>query len=242
MPAIGPASPGDPIPIDRWPADGFYDATTTRVDDPPGVLTMAIRRWVPCSNLPDRCPPGAPADGIVPDPASEVVRTVFLDEELTVMIRPLQRKDVGRFPETAVGIAGTGSAFYELLSGFCSGYVPTPNTVNCGVDHAFIDWVSEPYRAGHSIEDIEADILGHGSDPGFPLAQFDDGSENLPCSSARPCPIAYRGPHGAHLVVDPGRVAWVEGFPGSMLYGWWTSLEIRDGRPILFVDAGQIAG
>jgi hypothetical protein len=242
LPAIGPASPGDPILVDSWPADGFYDVTTTRVDDPPGVLRLAIRRWVPCSSLPNRCSPGAPADGIVADPASEVVRTVFMNEELTVVIRPIQRMVDGRFPAMSIGITGTGPALYELLSGFCSGYLPAQNTVNCGVDHAFIDWVWEPYRAGHSVGEIEAEILGQGSDPAFPLGQFDDGSDDVPCSSERACPMAYRGPHGAHLVVDPGLVEWIDGFPGSMLYGWWTSLEIRDGRPILYIDAGQIAG
>lgn len=26
------------------------------------------------------------------------------------------------------------------------------------------------------------------------------------------------------------------------LYGWWTTLEMRDGRPILYLYAGEVAG
>ncbi len=240
LPALGPVSPEGPIPAQGWPADGFYDVTATRMGDPPGVLALAIRRWVPCADLPNRCIHDAPKESIVADPASEVARTLIMDEELTIVIRPIQRFEDGR--QTSIGLTGTGRALQRLLSGFCAGYLPPQNTTNCGIDHAFIDWVWDPYQDGRSIDEIEQQIVAHGTDPAFPLGMFDDGSSAIPCSADRRCPIAYRGPHGAHLVIDPGLVEWVEGFPGSVLYGWWTSLEIRKGRPILYIDAGQIAG
>lgn len=242
QPAFGPVSPEGPISVEGWPTDGFYDVTTSRVGDPPGVLRLAIRRWVPCAEFPDRCPPDSPADGIVTDPATEVVKVVFMDDDLTVVIRPIQQWIDGRFPDPAVGITGSGWALYELLSGFCGGYLPPRNTTNCGVDHAFIDWVWDPYQTGSPLDEIEQEIVARGKDPAFPLGQFDDGSSDMPCSADRSCPIAYRGPQGAHLVITPGLVELLDTYPGYAVYGWWTSLEIRNGHPILHFDAGQVAG
>jgi hypothetical protein len=233
QPAIGPPSPAGAIPADRWPADGFYDVTVERLGDPPGVLGMAVRRWVPCAELSGRCAPDPPTDGIVGSPASEVLKTVFMDDALTVVIRSLPPGPT---------ITGSGGALYELLSGFCGGYLPARNPVNCGIDHAFNDWILEPHRAGAGLMEIRGAIVTRDTDPAFPLEQFDDGSSELPCSPDRSCPIAYRAPHGARLVLGPSLVEEADGSAGFRLYGWWTSLEVREGRPILYIDAGQIAG
>lgn len=240
--AVGPVSPGGPIPEDAWPPDGFYDVTTTRPGEPAGMIRMAIRRWVPCDESAVPCPPGTAEDGIIADPASEVTKFVVLDDDMTVVIRPIQESVDGAFPDPAAGITGSGTALYELLAGFCTGSLPSPFPANCGVDHAFIDWIWSPHQSGKSPEEIELEIVSRSIDPAFPLEQFDDGSSDLPCSADRSCPIAYRGPHGAHLVMDIGLVDSLERSPSFAMYGWWTSLEIRDGRPILYIDSGQIAG
>jgi hypothetical protein len=243
QPTTGPASPEGPIPTDGWPADGFYDVTVTRGSDAPGVLQLAIRRWVPCFELPERCTPGYPDDGIVADPDTEIARPVLMtDADLTVVIRPIQRVVEGRYPDPPVGITGSGSALYELLSGWCEGSLPPGSTINCGVDHAFVDWIWDPFQVGSSVMSISSVLVDHGADPSFPLGPFDDGSSDVPCSTDRPCPLAYRGPLGSHLVIHPGSAESTDGFPGYELYGWWTSLEVRAGRPILYIDAGQIAG
>lgn len=238
QPAIGPASPEGAIPLEGWPADGFYDVTVTRVGDPPGALEMAIRRWVPCAELPGRCSPDPPEGGIGALESSEAVTVVFLEEELTVVIRPLQPVAGGPAP----AITGSGRALYQLLSGFCGGSLPPRNPINCGIDHAVIDWMLEPYQAGATLIEIDREIRRRETDPGFPLEHFDDGSSGVPCSVDRSCPVAYRAPHGARLVLVPSQVEEADGFPGYLLYGWWASLEIRDGRPILYLDAGRIAG
>ena len=242
QPAIGPVSPVGSIPAEGWPADGFYDVASVRVGDPPGILQMTVRRWVSCSELPDRCLPDPPPDGIVGYPTSEVHKVVFMDEELTVVIRPIQMSHQGQFPDPAVGISGSGRALYELLSGFCGGSLPSPLPVNCGVDHAYADLIWGPYQAGTSLGEIEREIESHADDPDFPLVRFDDGASEIPCSADRACPIAYRGPRGIYFVMNPELVVSAVRWPGLEMYGWWTSLEIRGGRLILFIDAGQVAG
>lgn len=250
-PAVGEASPEAPLPDPAvnpdawgadatWPEDGFYDVSVTRAPDPPGVVQMAIRRWVSCTQLPELCPLDPPAFGIVADPATEVVATVFLDA-LTVVIHPLQTWQEGVPAELPVTITGTGRAFSELLSGWCGGYLPDRHPVNCGLDHAFIDWVWAPYRAGSSVEEIAKELETRGADPAFPFEVFDDRSTDLPCAADRRCPLAYRGPQGTDLIVDFGLLDLGEDWPAG-LYGWWTSLEVRDGRPILYIDAGRLAG
>ncbi len=56
-------------------------------------------------------------------------------------------------------------------------------------------------------------------DPAFPFGTTTFGGEETGL-------LSYRGPAGSSLTWD----------------SWWFSLEIRDGRPILYVHAGLIAG
>lgn len=238
--ATGTASPVGPLPADAWPADGFYDVTVTRVDRPADVLRMAIRRWVPCSQRPDQCPSDAAADALVADPASEVVRTVPWDDQLRVLLQPLQVPVDGRPPDPPQGLAGTGQTMSRLLSGWCRGPLPSQNASNCGVDHAVMDWVWRPYRAGAALDQVEGMLARRATDPGVPLGLVDRGTATVPCTPGSSCAIAYRGPHGTHLVVipDPARS---DLRLGDRLYGWWTSLQVEEGRPVLLIDTGHVA-
>ena len=250
-PAVGEASPDAPFPDAtvnpgawgadaRWPEDGFYDVTVTRVWDPPGLVRMTIRRWVACTQLPELCPIDPPENGIVADPAAEVVATVFLDA-LTVVIKPLQTWQERDPTEGPISITGTGRAFLELLSGWCGGYLPDPNPANCGLDHALIDWIWGPHQTGSSIAEIVEELEARSTDPAFPFGLFDDRATVAPCWTNRRCPITYRGPQGTNLIIDFGLLDLGEDWP-TQLYGWWTSLEVRDGNPILYIDAGRLAG
>ena len=241
-PAIGPASPPGPIPEDgTWPGDGFYDITIERHWDPPSVLNVSIRRWVPCSEQPDACPEDPPETGVFADPASEITTYLELTDNLTVVIQPLQTWQDGRFPDPPQVIMGSGLAFYELLSGWCSGYLPERNPENCGIDHAFLDWVWSPHQAGAPIEQIITDLESSDTTSSFPFTQFDDHAGDIPCGTDRRCITAYCGPQGTHLIVDFTLLDMDEDWP-ARLYGWWTSLEIRNGKPILHIDAGRLAG
>lgn len=240
-PAVGPASPAAAIPTDgQMPADGFYDVAVTRTWDPPGVIEVTLRRWVSCAESLDSCPADSPDGGVFADPATEVETHLELNENLTVVIEPLQAWDEGRYPDPPQVITGSGLAFYDLLSGWCSGYIPERNTENCGIDHAFPDWIWLPYQAGASIEQIIADLRSADTGPTFPFTEFDDHADDQPCTGYR-CTTAYRGPQGTHLIID----FTLLGLGGNWLdrlYGWWTSLEVRNGKPILYIDAGRLFG
>lgn len=219
MPATGPTSPEGAIPIETWPADGFYWAEVGRGAESAGVLQLALRRWVPCAALPDRCAPEPPTDGITSDPASEVSRTLTLDDDLTVVIRGVVPMEAD--PASAAVIEGNGTAFDSLCTD--------------GLDRAYVEWVVEPYEAGRSVEDIETELMAASADPTFPFGP----------EPSHGYPLAYRGPQGTYLVAHPSWLmsdgdVWPPGWNG--LYNWWTTLEIRDGKPILYIDAGQIAG
>jgi hypothetical protein len=244
QPALGPVSPEITIPAaDDGQGlgglfDGYYALIVTRPSDPPGVLTARVRPLVSCTELPGSCPPGAPEDGVVDDPDMEIIRTVFMDETLDVIIRPLG--DPSRDGET--GIRGSGWALYELLSGgWCGGYLESPLPRNCGIATAFADWIWQPSQDGRPIEDILEQIRDRGLDPEFPLRAFVHEPGLPSCPPDRGCLYAYRGPHSSHLVLSPSMVA-SDVWPGESLYGWWTSLLIRDGRPIIYIDTAQIAG
>jgi uncharacterized protein len=246
MPALGPVSPQlpstDDIPTGdglEGLEDGFYDVTVSRPADPPGVLLMKIRPWVSCADTPGRCIADAPDDGIVPDPEGEIERVVFMDDQLTVLIRPLGDPEVSGNPPMA--ITGTGTALYVLLSGWCDGFLEHPLTRNCGADHAFTDWMWEPFRAGSSLEEIETQIRIHTADAGFPLRTLVHEPGLPDCPTDQDCLIAYRGPRGSNLILGKW-LAEADEWPGYELYRWWTSLEIRDGRPIIYIDTAQIAG
>lgn len=52
--------------------------------------------------------------------------------------------------------------------------------------------------------------------------------------------LGYRAPEGAYLT--PGLHAIFEWEEPDWMYGWWCTLEIVDGVPVLYLWAGQIAG
>jgi hypothetical protein len=246
-PAIGPVSPPGPIPeVGPWPdtdfsglADGFYDVSVIRAWDPPGVVAVSLRRWVSCTERPAECPAGFPETGIFADPSTELDTHLVLADGLTVVIQPLQTWQNARFPDPPQVIIGSGTAFSELLSGWCSGYLPERNPDNCGIDHAFLDWVWSSHQTGASIERIITDLENSDTASSFPFTQFDDRATDIPCGIDRRCATAYRGPQGTYLIVDFTLLDTGEDWP-ARLYGWWTSLEIRDGKPTLYIDAGRL--
>ena len=67
------------------------------------------------------------------------------------------------------------------------------------------------------------------ADPTFPYGVGQDGWA-----------LGYRGPEGTHLTTGFSLVSGTD-LPAPM-YGWWSTLEIVDGTPILYLWAGQIAG
>lgn len=218
MPAIAPVSPPGPIPDDTWPADGFYDAAATRSDGPEAVLQLVMRRWIACADFPDGCPPDPPPEGVAADPATVVIRDLALDDDLTVVIWALDESIVaGRQPAALVG---SGTAFAELLDG--------------GIDAAFRSWVLEPVAEGVPVDTVIEGILAKGADDEFPFGP--DPATNSIC---------YRGPLDSFLLANPAWLAgsddpWPPG--GNGLYDWWTTLEIRDGEPVLYIHANLVAG
>ena len=213
MPVLAPASPQGEIPDEGWPADGFYALKATRLTEPPSTLELEISRWVPCAELPDQCNPDPPDDGVTADVATTVTRYLDLDDDATVVIWPLWPD------ELPAALVGTGADFAKLLLE--------------GIDHAFVEWVLDPYEAGASVEQIGESLLAASTDPSFPFGTLSAGF------------LAYRGPLGCYLTANPqwmldSAEPWPPGVNG--LYNWWTTLEIRNGKPILYIDAGQIAG
>ncbi len=216
MPATGPISPVGEIPTDTWPRDGFYDISVNRLSEPPSTLAVEIRRWVPCAALPDRCEADPPANGIVADPATTVSRFMELGPELTVIIWTIELTDGGEAP----ALVGAGPAFGELLL--------------TGLDHAVLTQILEPIEAGDSLSAVHQGLERQIDDPQFPFGQEPTSGE-----------LGYRGPHDTYLTAFPYWLEWDEDPwpPGANgLYNWGTTLEIRDGKPILYLFANQIAG
>lgn len=87
---------------------------------------------------------------------------------------------------------------------------------------------------GELLGDLRQAIAAHAggdldwSDPGDFAAEPDSpfGVVAWP-DGTTPGPVGYRGPGGSYLTPPAG---------------WWTALEIRDGRPILYIHAGIVAG
>jgi hypothetical protein len=220
---VGPISPDGAIPADRWPADGFYEAAAQRSADDLTMLRLTLRRWVACGDVVDSpCPPDDPITEedrrITPDPASEIERTVPIDSVRIVLV-PIY----GSEPGVVKAIEGDPGAFATLLTH--------------GIDPAYREWIDEPFRDGASLESIQRDLLDRSQDPGFPFGT--DYTEERDQAD----PVAYRGPFGVSLLADP---TWTEAGPWPPgpdgLYGWQVlTLEVRDGQPILYILAGQIA-
>ncbi len=218
QPATGPTSPAEPLPAQGWPADGFYDVEVVR---PTGsALQLRVRRWVAIEDLPEWLEDVG--DAIEGDPTDDVERRVPIDE-LAVVLVPIY-EGAGAPPTALLGRPG---AFATLLTD--------------GIDPAYRQWIHEPYLAGTSPEAITRDLSVRSQDPAFPFGLDHCGGE-IGCG-----PLAYRGPHGSSLVTDPRWMSWDsrESWPPGPngLYGWHaTTLEIRDGAPLLYLWAGQIAG
>lgn len=85
------------------------------------------------------------------------------------------------------------------------------------LDQAMEAWLRGNEYTGEELEELA-------KDPSFPFGSPDPELSGYP--------IGFRGPGGSYLTYadDP-----------AYLFGW-TSIEIRDGRPILYIHAGLIAG
>jgi hypothetical protein len=217
MQTVGPTSPDGAIPTSGWPAEGYYDVDVERLADPPSIVRMTLRRWVACDDVPElACAPDPATGRIIGDPATEVVRDIGLGE-LTVVLVPLDPQDLGSWH----ALLGAPPAFAELLSS--------------GLDHAYITWVYEPHRAGRTAEQIVADLLARSTDPSFPFGDAEPAANDM---------IFYRGPLDGLLLAHPTWLTPIDRWPpgSNGLYGWRPTLEVRDGAPILYLWANQIAG
>jgi hypothetical protein len=223
----GPISPPGPLPGDGWPTDGFYHVEVDRLTETPELLRVTVHPWVACAERPDldcldRPDPAAPDTRIVADREVETVVEVPLDEIGAVLV-PIYDFRAGQLR----ALAGEPGALARLLTQ--------------GVDPAFRTWVVDPYLEGATESMVWADVTERGADPTFPLG-LPDCPEDDYCG-----PVSFRGPFETFLIVNPGTVSysdladWPPGYNG--LYAWReVTLEIRDGDPILYLWAGQIAG
>ncbi len=85
---------------------------------------------------------------------------------------------------------------------------------------AFGELITDMNESVDTWVDSEADLVAMSDNPVFP---FGVGSGS---GSTEQWPIGYRAPGGTHLTWEPG----------------WLALEIRNGRPILYIHAGLVAG
>jgi hypothetical protein len=230
MDTVGPTSPAGPIPEAGWPADGFYEARADRPAADPTVVRLTLRRWTPCDDLDDgSCAPDPgpdPATGedrrMAGDPTSEVVREVPVGD-LRVILVPIH--DLGAERQRA--LEGGPGAFALLLTE--------------GIDVAYRTCMLEPLAAGRDLETVRRELLDRSTDPSAPFGVDYDPAARVTG------PLAYRGPLGTSLLVDPAWGGWArpERWPPGPngLYGWRTiTLEVRDGAPVLHLWAGPIAG
>ena len=104
-----------------------------------------------------------------------------------------------------------------------------------GIDTAYVALVVTPFEEGATIDTLAIDLSVEATSPDFPF-----GRDSFEFSG-----WVYRGPLEARptapiewLVTRDRR--WPPGYNG--LYDWWVTLEIRDGAPILYLYANQIAG
>jgi len=206
----GPVSPALPPESGPFPEDGGYDVWVTHLEGPTDQLQLEIRRWLPCSAQPDRCSPDLFEGDIYSDPDNAVVRTVDLDDSLTVVIRPIGHSVEGIWTDLP-SIEGDGTALAALLG---------------RVDAALTTYVLPVYGIGGENQVI---LMGQ-ADPTFPYGPSLDEEWIL----------SYRGPEGSYLTTNFWATVGNE-HPSGM-HGWWCTLEIVDGSPVLYIWAGQIAG
>ncbi len=190
----------------------FFSADSSK------ALRFEISRWILCSEAPDRCPPDAMAEGVFAGD-DVTVRDVPLDDALTVVFWPLANPFAG-FEEN-VALVGSGTGLGELLTS--------------GIDPALRTWVLDPYEAGVPIEEIISTVTALGRE----FEDFPFGEDPVTTT------ICYRAPEDTWLLANPVWLThpddpWPPGYNG--LYDWWTTLEIRDGSPILYLHANLVAG
>ena len=211
-----PPSPPGPLPDEGLPADGFYSADVDRSPDRPDEIVVDIGEWVPCVELPEFCIPGFGETEVGSDPRIGITRRLALDDGLTVVIQTIPS-----LTDPAPGITATGSNFAALLH---------------TIDDAWDMWATAPFEQGTPPDEISAILADQGSlDETFPFGVSDG------YGSGRG-PVGFRGPAGSYLFTEPYLLEYDAPWGYNGLYRWWTVLEIRDGRPILYVDAGSIAG
>jgi hypothetical protein len=181
------------------------------------MIDLEIHRWVACTDFPDRCAPDPPSGAVTSDPEEWITRTLMLDDSVTVVLWPLW----AFFDDGPTALVGTGTDLTHLLAN--------------GIDADYLEWVVAPFQAGTPIEELTADLEVRFREPGFPFARDAFEFEG----------VVYRAPEGARptapieWLVTRDR-PWPPGYNG--LYDWWITLEIRDGAPVLYLYANQIAG
>ncbi|MDH3500369.1 MAG: hypothetical protein OEM97_09625 [Acidimicrobiia bacterium] len=207
---------GPASPADPWPASGMPSdgvyAIEVTADVAVGDVVMTIRRFVRCEARREVCFDDFLEGDIGIDRNEAIVRRVPLSEDLTVRIRGIEPTPDAG-PAGTTGIEGSGLALAALMD---------------EMQAAYATWVTPRLEAGIDPGEIYNDLIERGSaDPDFPYGASDG-------YGADSGPLAYRGPHGIQLVAHLG--------PELAITSWTTQLEVKNGLPILYLWAGQIAG
>lgn len=224
----GPVSPEVPLPAAGWPTDGFYAVGVTRAASGPDTLRLTIRRYVAMGEADQ----GLCFDGDVWGPCFEdledyivpaegsIVRTVDVANLAVVLVPINDPYDTG----DVAALHGQPGALARLLSD--------------GIDPAYRRWVSDPIAAGTIGKAVAQDLLSRSADPTFPFGT----DFVIEPDFVR---LRYRGPHGSELLAFWGELTTSATWPpgGNGLYSWRpVTLEVRDGRPVLHLWAGQLGG
>ncbi len=208
----GPVSPPLPPATGAFPDDGAYAVRVTRAEGQTDELQLEIRRWLPCSEQPERCSPDLFPGDIYADLEASVVRSVSLDGDLTVVLRPIGKPVDDTWTESP--LEGDGAALARLLE---------------RIDAAAAAYVAPEFEATGGPP---GDLLETGAaDPTFPYGP-------APLGEDWGSVLSYRGPESSYLTSEfYAAFEW-----DDWMYGWWCTLEIVDGEPILYIWAGAIAG